>query len=518
MFTFPLNQLRNAMKKLLTITLLIYNCSFLEAQPTIQWQKTFGGTNTDEAKSIQQTTDGGYIVLGNTYSIDIDVTGNHGLCDTWVVKMNGSGVPQWQKTFGGSGSDLSSAIQQTSDGGYIFTGWSNSIDGDLTGNYGFEDVWVVKLDSIGNIQWQQSYGGSGSDQSYDIQQTIDGGFILAGISSSNDNDVSSNFGCFDYWILKLDDSGIIEWEKSFGGSGCEYVSSIQETTDGGYIVAGWTGSNDGDVTVNYGEYDYWIVKLDSSGIMQWQNSYGALHDDQAYSIQQTIDGGYAVAGASFLTVDDDEGNYWVLKLDNLGILQWQKTFGGTADDGAYSIQQTADGGYILAGGSNSNDGDVTGNHGALDYWIVKMNSSGDLEWEKSFGGTADETPTSIQQTTDGGFIVAGWSVSNDFDLTGSYGLGDYWVVKLNNPSTGTEELNNVIFYSYPNPAHDHLVIIVSKKLIGNSYLIYDNTGKLVLSGKITSENTTVELGDLSGGIYFFSVGENMKQTFKVIKE
>ena len=154
MFTFPLNQLRNAMKKLLTITLLIYNCSFLEAQPTIQWQKTFGGINTDEAKSGQQTTDGGYIVLGNTYSIDIDVTGNHGLCDTWVVKMNGSGVPQWQKTFGGSGSDLSSAIQQTSDGGYIFTGWSNSIDGDLTGNYGFEDVWVVNLDSIGNIQWQ----------------------------------------------------------------------------------------------------------------------------------------------------------------------------------------------------------------------------------------------------------------------------------------------------------------------------------------------------------------------------
>lgn len=181
-----------------------------------------------------------------------------------------------------------------------------------------------KIDIIGNIQWQQSYGGSGSDQSYAIQQTTDGGYIIAGISSSNDVDVSSNNGCFDYWIVKLNNSGIIQWQNSYGGSGCEYVSSIQQTNDGGYIVGGWTGSNDGDVTENYGEYDYWIVKLDSSGIMQWQQSFGALHDDQSNSIQQTTDGGYIVAGVSFITADDDEGNYWILKLDSFGVLQWQK--------------------------------------------------------------------------------------------------------------------------------------------------------------------------------------------------
>ena len=507
------------MKKFLPITILISNFSFfLFAQPTIQWQKNFGGTGTDEAKSIQQTSDGGFIVVGNTYSVDTDVTGNHGLCDTWIVKMNGLGVPEWKKSFGGSGSDLSNAIQPTADGGYIFTGWSNSVDGDVTGNFGFEDVWVVKLDNIGNIQWQKSFGGTGNDQSYAIQQTTDSGYILAGISSSNDIDVSSNNGCFDYWIVKLNNSGFIQWEKSYGGSGCEYVSSIQQTNDGGYIVGGWTGSNDGDVTENYGEYDYWIVKLDSSGIMQWQQSFGALHDDQAYSIQQTTDGGYIVAGVSFITADDDEGNYWILKLDSFGVLQWQKTFGGTADDGAYSIQQTADGGYIVAGGSNSTDGDVTTNSGSLDFWIVKVNSSGDLIWEKSFGGTLDETPTSIQQTTDGGFIISGWSVSNDGDLTDSYGLGDYWVVKLNNPSAALKEINNYILKLYPNPVNDILNITESKKTIGKSYAIYDNQGRLVLSGKINAENTTIELSGLSGGLYLFSLGEKWNQPFNVVKE
>jgi hypothetical protein len=507
------------MKKFLPITILISNFSFfLFAQPTIQWQKNFGGTDSDEAKSIQQTSDGGFVVVGNTYSVDTDVTGNHGLCDTWIVKMNGLGVPEWKKSFGGSGSDLSNAIQPTADGGYIFTGWSNSVDGDVTGNFGFEDVWVVKLDNIGNIQWQKSFGGTGNDQSYAIQQTTDSGYILAGISSSNDIDVSSNNGCFDYWIVKLNNSGFIQWEKSYGGSGCEYVSSIQQTNDGGYIVGGWTGSNDGDVTENYGEYDYWIVKLDSSGIMQWQQSFGALHDDQAYSIQQTTDGGYIVAGVSFITADDDEGNYWILKLDSFGVLQWQKTFGGTADDGAYSIQQTADGGYIVAGGSNSTDGDVTTNSGSLDFWIVKVNSSGDLIWEKSFGGTLDETPTSIQQTTDGGFIISGWSVSNDGDLTDSYGLGDYWVVKLNNPSAALKEINNYILKLYPNPVNDILNITVSKKTIGKSYAIYDNQGRLVLSGKINAENTTIELSGLSGGLYLFSLGEKWNQPFNVVKE
>ena len=507
------------MKKLITVSILISHFSiFLIAQPTIQWQKNFGGTDSDEAKSIQQTSDGGFVVVGNTYSIDTDVIDNHGLCDSWIVKMNGSGVPEWKKSFGGTGSDLSNAIQQTLDGGYIFTGWSNSIDGDITGNFGFEDVWVVKLDNIGNIQWQKSFGGTGNDQSYDIQQTTDGGYIIAGISSSNDIDVSSNNGCFDYWIVKLNNSGIIQWQNSYGGSGCEYVSSIQQTNDGGYIVGGWTGSNDGDVTENYGEYDYWIVKLDSSGIMQWQQSFGALHDDQAYSIQQTTDGGYIVAGVSFITADDDEGNYWILKLDSFGVLQWQKTFGGTADDGAYSIQQTADGGYIVAGGSNSTDGDVTTNSGSLDYWIVKINSSGDLIWGKSFGGTLDETPTSIQQTTDGGFIIAGWSVSNDGDLTGSYGLGDYWILKLNNPSTGFEEFDNFILSVYPNPVNDILNITGSKKTIGKSYAIYDNQGRLVLSGKINAENTTIELSGLSGGLYLFSLGEKWNQPFNVVKE
>ncbi|MFN5031538.1 MAG: T9SS type A sorting domain-containing protein, partial [Flavobacteriia bacterium] len=163
-------------------------------------------------------------------------------------------------------------------------------------------------------------------------------------------------------------------------------------------------------------------------------------------------------------------------------------------------------------------GDVIMNIGSLDYWIVKINSLGNLIWEKSFGGTLDETPTSIQQTADGGFIIAGWSVSNDGDLTGSYGLGDYWILKLNNPTTGSEEFDNSILSVYPNPVKDILNIMVSKETIGNSYVIYDNQGRLALSGKINSENTTIELSGLSAGLYLFSLGEKWNQPFNVVKE
>ncbi|MEO7263402.1 MAG: T9SS type A sorting domain-containing protein [Ferruginibacter sp.] len=421
-----------------SITVFSISISFTQIAPAIQWQKSFGGSNSDVGNSIRQTTDGGYIMSGWTSSNDADVSGNHGgYFDGWVVKLNNFGNIAWQKSLGGTGYDLARVIQQTADGGYIIAGESDSNDGDVSGNHGGFDYWVIKLDNAGNITWQKCLGGSGSDVPIAIQQTVDGGFIVAGYSSSNDGDVSGNHSYYsnDYWVVKLYASGNIEWQKCLGGTSDEYATCIQQTADGGYIIAGSSNSNDADVSGNHGNGDSWIVKLNSNGTIAWQKCLGGSAVDGLSAIQQTVDGGYIAAGFSSSNNGDVSGNhgdadFWVVKLNSSGNITWQKCLGGSSYDAASSVQQLTDGGFIVGGYSFSNDGDASGNHGSFDYWVVKLNGSGIIVWQKSLGGTDSETAGSIQHTTDGGYIVTGESYSNDGDVTGNHGNGDCWVVKL----------------------------------------------------------------------------------------
>ena len=408
------------------------------------WQRTMGGSDLDVSWSIQQTNDGGYIITGFSSSNDHDVSGNHGYFDYWIVKITSTGKLDWQKSLGGSDLDLSWSIQQTNDGGYIIAGFSESNDGDVSGNHGKSDYWIVKLTSTGELDWQKSLGGSDRDESYSIEQTNDGGYIIAGCSESNDGDVSGNHGDYDYWIVKLTSTGEIDWQKSLGGSDLERAHSIQQTTDGGYIIAGYTWSNDGDVSGYHGTRDFWIVKLTSTGKLDWQRSLGGYQNELAYYIQQTTDGGYIIAGESSsgnCDVTDYYGgsDYWIVKLTSTGELDWQRSIGGSDDDYAYSVQQTNDGGYIIAGSSESNDGNVSENHGNYDYWIVKLTSTGELDWEKSLGGSDLDESFSIQQTTDRGYVIAGCSESNDGDVSENHGSRDYWIVKLT--STGELDVN-----------------------------------------------------------------------------
>jgi hypothetical protein len=408
----------------------------LNSSGDILWQKCLGGTYDDYARSIQQTSDGGFIVTGYTFSNDGDVSGNHGFGDAWVVKLNSSGDIIWKKCLGGTNEDYAYSIQQTSDSGFIVAGYTFSNDGDVSGYHGYFDYWVVKLNSLGDIEWQKCLGGTGNDYAKSIQQTSDGGFILAGETNSNNGDVSGNNGYNDAWVVKLNSSGDILWQKCLGGTYDDYARSIQQTSDGGFIVTGYTFSNDGDVSGNHGFGDAWVVKLNSSGDIIWKKCLGGTNEDYAYSIQQTSDSGFIVAGYTFSNDGDVSGyhgyfDYWVVKLNSLGDIEWQKCLGGTYDDYAYSIQQTSDSGFIVAGITDSNDGDVSWYHGYFDYWVVKLNSSGDIEWQKCLGGTNNDYANSIQQTSDGGFIVAGYTESNDGDVSGNHGYYDTWVVKLN---------------------------------------------------------------------------------------
>lgn len=483
-------------------------------QPGIEWQKCLGGSDEDVAFSIQQTTDSGYIVAGWSDSNGGDASGNHGGSDLWVVKLDGSGNIQWQKCLGGSGTEGAFSTQQTTDGGHIVAGWSGSNDGNASGNHGgLSDMWVVKLDGSGNIQWQKCLGGSGEDMAWSIQQTTDGGYIVAGSTASNDGDVSDNHGGFsDMWVVKLDSDGNIQWQKCLGGSGEDGAFSIQQTTDGGYIVAGSTASNDGDMSGNHGSIDAWVVKLDGSGNIQWMKCLGGSGYDAALSIQQTTDDGYIVVGHTTSNDGDvsgcgGQGDTWVVKLNATGTIQWQKCLGGTGEDGAGSVQQTIDGGYIVAGSTASDDGDVSGDHGFTDIWVVKLDGSGNIQWQKCLGGSEDDTEASIQQTTDGGYIVAGRTGSNNGDVSGNHGWIDAWVVKLGPNGVGIPETTPAQFSIAPNPTNGVFAITFAQHAQASHLTLLDATGRMVLAQPIanTTGPVTIDISGHESGVYFVQV-------------
>ena len=423
---------------LIILSLFFISINFVSAQaPGIRWQRVFGTEYTDYLKQIAPTNDGGYIVAGfKDKGWDYDY---------YIVKLDAEGVMQWQKTFGGANDDYARSVQQTSDGGFIIAGNTQSFDGDVTNNHGHDDCWVIKLNANGELEWQKALGGSDVDGAKSIRQTKDGGYILAGFTASNDGDVSgNNGGIYDFWVTKLNAAGELEWQKCLGGSDIDEANSIQQTNDDGYIVTGYTESNDGDVRGNHGYGDYWVVKLSATGKIDWQKCFGGSFNEEAESIQQTRDGGYIVAGSSGSYDGDVTGNhkqwgvyndYWIIKLSGQGELEWEKCFGGGGDDISKRVQQTNDNGYVVAGYTSSNDGDVTDNHGNWDYWIVKLNAQGDLQWQKCLGGSDNDWTESIIQTQDGNYVVAGYSLSRDGDVIENLGSWDFWIVKLGEVST-----------------------------------------------------------------------------------
>ena len=337
------------------------------AEDQATWAKVYGDTidYAYDVSSTLQTTEGGYIVTG--YVVNLS-TYNY---DVLVLKLDAGGNIQWQKAYDINNYDFAYSIQQTIDGGYIVAGYTFSVDG-------LSDALVLKLDANGNIQWQKTYGGSSGDWVYSIQQTTDGGYIIAGATFS--------FGSYyaDSWILKLDSNGNIQWQKAYNKREMDSAYSIQQTTDGGYIVAGQTRV--------YNEPDIWVLKLDSNGNIMWDNIYGGNSGASASAIVQTTDGGYVVTGR---VKAYGEGMYdaWVLKLDGNGNIQWQKTYGGSNYDSAYSIQQTTDGGYILSGNIDS-----------FFAWALRLDMNGNILWQKAYGENG--VISSIRQP-DGGFIMAG---------------------------------------------------------------------------------------------------------------
>ncbi len=362
-----------------------------------EWNKTFGGVGADSASSVQQTTDGGYIMVGYTTSFGA------GSYDVYLIKTDASGNMTWSKTFGGASEDEGYSVKQTVDDGYIITGYTTSFGA------GYYDVYLIKTDASGNMTWSKTFGGVGADAASSTQQTGDGGYIIAGST------YSFGAGNGDVYLIKTDASGSMTWGKTFGGASGDGASSTQQTVDGGYIIAGSTQS------FGAGSYDVYLIKTDASGNMTWSKTFGGVGDDIAYSVQQTVDGGYIITGYTY-SFGAGVPDVYLIKTDALGNMTWSRTLGGTNQDYGEAVQQTADGGYIITGYTYSFGA------GSSDVYLIKVDALGNITWSKTFGGARSDRGNSAQQTVDGGYIIGGGT-----DSFGA-GNGDVFLIKIASPA------------------------------------------------------------------------------------
>lgn len=380
--------------------LFIFPLTIPAEASSTRWSRTYGGTDNDAARSVVQSSDAGYAVAGSTRSFGA------GWSDFWIVKTDSLGNIEWNKTYGGEGEDVANSVIQTSDGGYA-----------LAGRAAF-DLWVVKTDSAGNMQWNKTYGSSGgSSEAYSIVQTSDGGYAVAGYT----NFAPSVGGPF--WLVKTDSAGNVQWNKTYGGNG---ANSIIETSDGGYAMAGYIGSD---------MPDFWLVKTDSTGKEEWSKNYGGSGKDIAFSVVQANDGGYALAGWTY-SFGGGGMNIWLVKTDSNGNAQWNKTYGGGS---AWSMVKTSDGGYALAGTK-----------------LVETDAEGNMQWNQTHSESGQDQIYSLVQTTDGGFALAGVK-----EPSGG-GNNDFWLVKTDEAGAVPEFPSWVLMPSFI--VATSIAIIVKKAL------------------------------------------------------
>lgn len=387
----------------------------LDASGNKQWDKTIGGTGADFLSDIQKTSDGGYILAGSSQSsASGDKSENSISQDVWIVKLSASGSIDWENTLGGSSGESVQEIRQTTDGGYVFIAYSSSgISGDKTeASRGDSDFWVVKLNANGSKAWDRTYGGSSYEMGGSISLTADGGYIIAGETGSGTSGDKSQagFGLTDYWVLKLSSTGDKQWDKTFGGDNQDNLQAVLQTGSGDYLVAGYTSSgitgNKSAGSVGDPSVDYWVIKVDANGNKIWDKTYGGGIYDRMTSITLTFDGGFALGGWSLPSdaTGPFDWEYTIIRLSADGIQQWAQSFGGPEEDRLYSVQQTPDRGYILAGYSYSGIGPdkSQNNTGDRDFWIIRL-----------AGDPLPVTLTTFSATKEGNTALLRWKTTSE---------------------------------------------------------------------------------------------------------
>jgi len=409
---------------------------------TIEFITTLGGSNNDVLNAVVKTSDGGYITLGHTQSNNGDINNKtNESFDFWVLKYDAKNTLQWSKNFGGTDNDRGADLIQTSDGGFALLGYSSSLNGDVLQNFGAKDFWLIKLDANGNITWQKNYGFSGADFGTSLLQTNDNGYLITGVldvsSSSGQGNAKSNaikHAGGDYWVIKTDNTGTLEWSKYFGGSFTDTPLGVVETEDNNFIIAGSSDSNDFNITNNKGSYDFWVLKIANNGNLIWEKSFGGSEIDEARGIVTSNDGNFVIIGDTRssdkdVSFNNGAADIWMIKINTDGNLIWEKTFGGTAFDVARSITKTQDNGFLISGSSLSTDKGFT-NQGRNDALVAKVNSEGDLEWQKTVGGSEIDFLYDAVELNDKSIIAVGESSSTNGDVIENKGFSDALIIKI----------------------------------------------------------------------------------------
>ncbi|QQS37580.1 MAG: T9SS type A sorting domain-containing protein [Ignavibacteriales bacterium] len=447
--------------KLIVMSLMFLTTEIIPQTVDSIWTKTFGGTNIDIGHSVEQTSDGGYIITGYTRSF-----GTMSGRNLWLIKTDENGNQIWNNALGGNSDDEGHCVKQSNDGGYIIAGLTNSFGA------GVKDVYLVKTDSLGSLQWQKTFGGNSDDEGYSVIQSSDDGFVIAGVTSSFTS------GGRDLYLVKTDVAGNLVWQKNLGGLSSDGAWEIQNTSDNGFIIAGWTFSQGPGALGNA-----WLVKTDSAGNEQWNKYFGGADVDRAYSVQQTVDNGYILTGytSSFGAGLDD---MLLIKTDSIGNQSWMKTFGGTGRDYGYSIDVTSDSGFIIAGYT------LSFGAGGDDLWLVKTDYAGNQMWSKTFGGTSSEIAYSVIETIDGSFVVTGHTLS--------YGAGvhDVWLLKISESipveliNFSAEVRNDVIFLNWSTASEENNYGFIIERRKVNSFSGDDGT--------TNQNNDWIEMGFVEG--------------------
>lgn len=498
--------------------------AYSQSTPSIIWQDAMGGSSYDTGSDIKATADGGYIMVGSSTSTDGDVTGQHGNTDVWVTKLDPQGAVIWEHAFGGTDQDNANAVFVTDDNGCILVGFTKSEDGDVQGSLGSGDIWVLKLDESGSIDWQTTLGGENLDEGFDIIQTSDGGYALTGRTNSTVV-VNGNHGSYDMWLVKLNSIGNFMWQKCFGGLNEEYGTSLIQTTDGGFVIAGQSNSNTGDVSGAHGLIDYWVVKVNSTGTLQWQKTLGGSSDDIAESLIQSDDEGYIVVGRTSSNNGNVTGNHgqsdvWAVKLDADGNMVWQHCYGGSGWECGYDILDASDGNYVITGTAAANGGDVTGNHGYPDVWTLKIDSNGQLLWQLSSGGTAAEEAHAICQDAQNNLTFCGYTDSNNGDVTGQHGNGDVWLVKLGPDVVGISEIPKSVLEIAPNPSNEQVSLHIPFDTEGRLQ-IFNAGGNCLFDRTVVTQDTwfSLSVAHYPTGLYqvvLSSAVASMSRTLNIV--
>ncbi|MGA9116973.1 MAG: T9SS type A sorting domain-containing protein [Bacteroidota bacterium] len=447
--------------------------------PDTLWTRTFGGTNIDVGHAVAETRSGGFVVAGYTRSF-----GTMGGRNVLLIGTDASGRNEWIRAFGGDADDEGYAVDQTSDGGLIVAGYTKSFGA------GLKDVILIRTDSAGNALWTRTFGGAQDDEGYGVQQTSDGGYIVGGVTSSY------GAGSRDLWLIKTDTMGYEVWKKTAGGLGSDGAWAVEQTPDGGYAATGWTMSGAAGPLG-----DMWLVKADTGGNQRWAARFGGSDADRGHAMRRTADGGYIVTGytSSWGAGLDD---LLLVKTDSAGGGGWTKTLGGTGRDYGRAVEEVPGGGYVIAGYTLSYGA------GSEDFWIIRTDQAGNMLWSKTLGGTASDMAYGLDRTFDGGYVAVGHTLSS------GAGVHDVWLVRLAAEATSAGGEPAIpqrfgLLRSYPNPFNVSCRIAYALPEAGEVEMkVFDLLGREVavpLKGRQDAGSHAVDFdgSGLGGGVYLY---------------